>query len=74
MKKIKGLSAAIFAAFLLASCAPDDTQTDETSEEEVDELVLGFFPSADVENMSETAEPFGEYLLKNSVFPLRRKC
>ena len=71
MKKIKGLSAALFSAFLLASCAPDDTQTDGTSEEEVDELVLGFFPSADVENMSETAKPFGEYLSEELGIPVK---
>lgn len=62
MKKARGFILALIGGVLLTACTTDGTDTEETSEYEVDELVLGFFPSADVENMAETAEPFGDYL------------
>ncbi|MER2063081.1 MAG: phosphate/phosphite/phosphonate ABC transporter substrate-binding protein [Alkalibacterium sp.] len=67
------------AIILLASllfvvgCTVDDNdivETDETTEPEIEELVLGFFPSADVENMAETAEPFGTYLTEELGIPV----
>lgn len=70
MKKLKGVSIVLGVMFFLIGCASDGTDTDEATEPEVDELVLGFFPSADVENMAETAEPFGTYLSEELDIPV----
>lgn len=73
MNKLKELSILFAGLFLLAGCTADENEpadTDETMEQEVEELVLGFFPSADVENMAETAEPFGTYLSEELDIPV----
>ncbi|SFC59160.1 phosphonate transport system substrate-binding protein [Alkalibacterium subtropicum] len=73
MKTFKGLSVLLAALVVLVGCTADETETNEeteTTEPEIDELVLGFFPSADVENMAETAEPFGTYLSEELDIPV----
>lgn len=62
MKKIKGLAFALSAILFLGACDTSDTETDDSTVEEIDELVLGYFPSADVENMAASARPLEEYL------------
>lgn len=73
MKKINRTLISLLTLLILGACTTDENETDEvseTSENEVEELVLGFFPSADVENMAETAEPFGEYLSEELGIPV----
>ena len=70
MKKAKGLILALLGGVLLTACTTDRNVTEEANNYDVDELVLGFFPSADVENMTETAEPFGEYLTEELGIPV----
>jgi len=73
MKTFKKASVLMASVFLLAGCTEDTdepVETEETTEPEVEELVLGFFPSADVENMAETAEPFGTYLTEELGIPV----
>lgn len=64
LKTILGAS----AVFLLAACGTD--QADMDGVEEVDELVLGYFPSADVENMAASARPLEEYLSEQLGIPV----
>lgn len=52
---------------LLSACGTDGEQNSE----EVDELVLGYFPSADVENMAESAEPLEDFLEDELGVPVR---
>ncbi|WP_423190304.1 phosphate/phosphite/phosphonate ABC transporter substrate-binding protein [Alkalibacterium sp. f15] len=70
MKKINGMIIALLATFFLVACNTDDAEMDETSKGDIDELVLGFFPSADVENMAETAKPFEDYLSEELGIPV----
>lgn len=70
MKKAKGLILALLGGVLLTACTTDRNDTEEANNYDVDEMVLGFFPSADVENMAETAEPFGEYLTEELGIPV----
>lgn len=62
MNKIKGLVTALSAVLFLGACDTPDTGTEGNGAEEIDELVLGYFPSADVENMAASARPLEEYL------------
>ncbi|PRY81379.1 phosphate/phosphite/phosphonate ABC transporter substrate-binding protein [Alkalibacterium olivapovliticus] len=62
MRQIKGLIMGLSAVLLLGACGTTDTGTEENGDEEIDELVLGYFPSADVENMAASARPLEEYL------------
>lgn len=62
MKKIKGLVIGLSALLFLGACETTGTETEENGAEEIDELVLGYFPSADVENMAASARPLEEYL------------
>lgn len=64
MKKLKGLFIGLSAGLLMAACGTETADTDTGSEgiEDVEELVLGYFPSADVANMAESARPLEEYL------------
>lgn len=62
MKQIKGLVMGLSAVLLLGACGTTETGTEENGAEEIDELVLGYFPSADVENMAASARPLEEYL------------
>ncbi len=62
MRQIKGLIMGLSAVLLLGACGITDTGTEENGDEEIDELVLGYFPSADVENMAASARPLEEYL------------
>lgn len=73
MKRMKKGSILLASVLFLFGCTADENEpaeTDETTEPEVEELVLGFFPSADVENMAETAEPFGTYLSEELDIPV----
>lgn len=56
------------AVLLLAACGTDEADTNGA--EEVDELVLGYFPSADVENMAASARPLEEYLSEQLDIPV----
>lgn len=63
MKKTGKIVGAITALLLSSACG--------TSEDEVDELVLGYFPSADVENMADSAEPLEQFLEEELGMPVR---
>lgn len=67
MNTLKGLIAGSSALLLLGACGTDEAQE---SEETVDELVLGYFPSADVENMADSARPLEEYLSEQLDIPV----
>lgn len=67
MRKIKGIIAGLSAILLLSACGTDEA---ETNGEEVEELVLGYFPSADVENMAASARPLEEYLSEQLDIPV----
>ncbi|EXJ24435.1 Phosphonate ABC transporter phosphate-binding periplasmic component [Alkalibacterium sp. AK22] len=67
MNTLKGLIASSSALLLLGACGTDEAQE---SEETVDELVLGYFPSADVENMADSARPLEEYLSEQLDIPV----
>lgn len=61
----------------MVACGTDETEEaleeNETAEEvvdEVDELVLGYFPSADVENMADSAEPLEVFLEEELDIPV----
>lgn len=67
MNTLKGLIASSSALLLLGACGTDEAQE---GEETVDELVLGYFPSADVENMADSARPLEEYLSEQLDIPV----
>lgn len=68
MKKLKGIFAGLSTVLLLGACGTGEEETD--SSEEVEELVLGYFPSADVENMAASARPLEEYLSEQLGIPV----
>lgn len=70
MKKIKGIVVGLSAVLVLVACGTSDTDTGENGAEEVEELVLGYFPSADVENMAVSARPLEEYLSEQLDIPV----
>lgn len=67
MRNIRGIITGLSAILLLGACGTDEA---ETNGEEVEELVLGYFPSADVENMAASARPLEEYLSEQLDIPV----
>lgn len=66
MAKVKKLSlwiVGLAALFVLAACGD--------SGDEVDELVLGFVPSSDAENIADNAQPLADYLEEELGIPVR---
>jgi phosphonate transport system substrate-binding protein len=61
---IKKVVASLSTVLLLSACGSE-------GEEQTEELVLGYFPSADVENMAESAEPLEEFLSEELGVPVR---
>lgn len=72
MKRLKGLLIGLSAGLFITACGTETTDTDTESDgvEEVEELVLGYFPSADVENMADSARPLEEYLSEQLDIPV----
>lgn len=68
MNKLKGIITGLSAILVLGACGTDEGETNGS--EEVDELVLGYFPSADVENMAASARPLEEYLSEQLDIPV----
>lgn len=69
---------ALCSFLALSACTTSNEQvveneTDEDSDqvEYIEELVLGYFPSADVENMAESAEPLEAFLETELGIPVR---
>lgn len=74
MVKTKRYSAwvlSLLAAATLAACGAEDTNNDSSAEEpettdesseEYSELVMGFVPSSDAENITDNAQPLADYL------------
>lgn len=63
MKKLSLWIVGLAALFVLAACGD--------SGDEVDELVLGFVPSSDAENIADNAQPLADYLEEELGIPVR---
>lgn len=71
-KKKWATAALVGLVVFLAACGNDaDLDTEPEEETEIEEIVLGYFPSADVENMAESAEPLEAYLEEELGIPVQ---
>lgn len=71
MKKYSKWILSLMAAGVLAACGAEDatednnatdSATNEENTEEYEELIMGFVPSSDAENIADNAQPLADYL------------